>query len=179
MVGNDGSSYGSVHSKRKRLRTTIVIVVTLAVAVVLIGFIWYLSVLGFGPRGSQTPGILLSKTYVQGGWQFRIAGVTSFDIYWDDVRVTLDDGSSYVDWGCRTIDLDGGVNVTSHYATKFLSPLSVTLTVTDIYGNGKAGTFDYFTLTSSPFFSPETSYTVYLTYEPTAGQMGSGVIFSG
>lgn len=137
----------------------------------------YVMVLGFGTDGYQTPTAVLSKTAVDGGWRFTFGPITH-DVSWSDVQMLLIDGTDAVTWIPSTSDLTGALGVTEVYSEEELSGILVTLQVTDLGGNGRVNSGDYFTLTALPGFSPAHAYELRVMYRPTDQPMAS-TVFSG
>ena len=159
-------------------RWKIVIVATILAATIILASLLYFFWWDTTGSDGVIPTAMFSKTPVSGGWQINIVSITNTVIPWDDIRVQLNDGTDFVEWSIKTADLDGGFNITAHYAAKSLSTLSVTLTVTDVGGNGFANGGDYLTFTAAPVFSSATVYATMLIYEPFGEQMGNGITFS-
>lgn len=90
----------------------------------------------------------------------------------------LIDGTDAVTWIPSTSDLTGALGVTEVYSEEELSGILVTLQVTDLGGNGRVNSGDYFTLTALPEFSPAHTYELRFMYRPTDQPMAS-TVFSG
>ena len=164
-----------------------IIVIVIVVIPLVISAVLYFMVLGFGSSTINTP----SAFYLEGsgsvtnGVEIEIMAITSSEVYWNDVRVCLTDGTDFARWSPQTRDLDGGswtfVNLTSGGPTA-LGDIDVYCIVSDIAGNGYVNSGDYiqvFTATGATAFSPTTVYTLVLEYKPTDESIGSGASFTG
>ncbi len=138
----------------------------------------YVMVLGFSGGEVTTPLTTVYSTRVLDGVKFSFMAVTADEVRWSDVTFVVNDGNGGVSWHVASEDLTGVGVMVENYASETLGTLEVSLTVTDIAGNGYLNGGDYFVLTSSPSFSATTDYTVVLVYEPTDGSMCSAS-FSG
>jgi hypothetical protein len=158
------------------------IIITVAIVAVLViaGAVYYIMGLGFsdGDGLHMTPAAFYDKTQLESGWQINLRQISE-TIPWSDVRVLLNDGVNFVEWNIDSADLDGGREVTVPYAARALGALSVTLTVTDLSGNGAVNSYDHFTVSATPAFSSTTNYSTVLLFRPTAEQIGAGVTFTG
>jgi len=154
------------------------LIVVVIVVVFVLPMILYVMVLGFGGTSSMTPAATFAKSPVTDGWRVSIVSITRMDVPWDDIRVQLNDGTNFAEWGTMRAGLDVGYMVTVPYGTEFLDTLSVTLTVTDVAGNGFVSGSDYFTVTATSFGSG-TVYWAALIYEPTGERIGTGITFTG
>ena len=163
----------------KTILIIVIVIVALIVVPIVLGAILYFMVLGFGGTSTTTPAATYAKSTVTGGSRISILSITKTDVAWDDVRVQLNDWVEFAGWGTKTADLDGGYAITASYAAESLGTLSVTLTVTDVAGNGFVSGGDYFIVTASPVFSSATTYSAVLIYEPTGERIGAGITFTG
>ncbi|MDQ1372588.1 MAG: Zinc ribbon protein [Candidatus Thermoplasmatota archaeon] len=150
----------------------VAIVVEIGLAAVL-----YVMVLGFSGPDVHTPVTTLTGVPADDGWKFIIGPINS-EVTWTEVSILVTTLDGTVGWTPSASDLTGGVGTTYDYGAETLGALSVTLTVTDISGDGHLEFGDYFIFTASPGFSAEEDYTVALIYEPTDGIMANAV-FSG
>jgi hypothetical protein len=134
----------------------------------------YVMVLGFGGSDGNTPVATISRSTVTNGMKFTFVAVSS-STSWEDVRVILTDGLESVSWSPHAYDLDYGSSSQVQLPSESLGAMVVTCTVSDVAGNGLVNGSDYFTLTTSgpPTFSPATTYTVTIVYEPTGSYMTS------
>lgn len=139
----------------------------------------YLMVLGFGgtPGPSATPIAVMSDTPTVDGVKVTFMSVSE-EVPWSDVTLLLSDNMNFAAWHPVSSDLTGTVFEQEDYGSDMLGSLIVSLTVTDLAGNGVVDGGDYFVLTSSPSFSAVTTYTVTIVWEPSDGNIGM-VSFSG
>ncbi len=158
------------------IATILMVAITVVLAAVL-----YVMVLGFGTDTSQTPTSSFDKSMITNGWKFEFVTVNE-DVSWDVIDVTIIAGSSV--WSWTTIaaaDLDGGTAYLMDYGTVTdtgATPLTVTLKVMDLTGNGKVNGGDWMEITSSPAFSASVDYDLRVMYTETNQPMVS-VTFSG
>ncbi len=96
----------------------IAIVVVFVVVSIVLSAILYFMVIGFGGSSTTTPAAAYSKLSVEGGVRISILSITKSDVWWDDVRVQVDEGIHFAEWETRGVDLDGGNPVTASYATE-------------------------------------------------------------
>ena len=165
---------------RNRHKTVLIIIIVAVVAVLIVlGVVLYTMTLGITFVDPSVPLATYNKSHVAGGWQINIVSISQKHVSWDDILVSVTDGTNFAEWGPKISDLDGGHNVTAPYAEKVLNNLSVTLTVTDARGNGVVDATDYFTLTADPAFSSAMTYTAFVLHEPTSAQIGDGIGFTG
>jgi hypothetical protein len=159
----------------------IVVIVVIVVAVLVIApMLLYVMVIGFGPdEHNMTPAAAYSKASVEGGVKITILSITRTDIPWDDIRIQMSDGSDFAGWSPKTAYLDGGAMISMPFDAEHMGTLSLTLTVTDLAGNGIVNGGDYFVVTANPVFSSATTYNVGMIYLPTGERMGTGVTFTG
>ena len=131
----------------------------------------YVMVLGFSGGEVTTPMTTVYRTPVLDGMKFSFMAVTANEVSWSDITFVVNDGDGGVLWHVASEDLTGVGATVEDYGSETLGALEVSLTVTDIAGNGYLNGGDYFVLTSSPSFSATTDYTVIIVYEPTDGNM--------
>lgn len=139
----------------------------------------YMMVLGFAHDIDSvvTPTTSLTRMTVTDGYKFTFLPVNG-DVAWSDVSIVLSDEWNAVYWSPSSGDLDDSTPIVHDYGALVLAPVTVSLSILDIAGNGRIDMGDSFTLTSSPSFSVTTSYTVKVIYEPTDFEMCS-MYFSG
>lgn len=140
----------------------------------------YIMVLGFGSDqtvDNWTPTATLSKTSVDGGWRITVVA-TTHTVGWDDLTVMLGDDTGFTSWAPSSSALAGTGPETEYFQDSYLSGTAVSLSITDLAGNGQVNGGDYFTLTATPYFSATVDYTFRLIHEPTDGMMVS-ISFSG
>lgn len=125
----------------------------------------YVMVLGFPSSGNDTPTAILLKDPIVGGVKFTI-GPTTSEVAWTELSILVDTLEVAVAWAPSTSDLTGDIGTTAVYGPDALGALSVTLTVTDLSGDGRVDRGDYFTLTASPNFSDSEEYSLAMIYEP-------------
>jgi len=159
--------------------TIIIVIVVVVAALIAIPAVLYVMTSDFEGTPTQTPAALFAKTTVEGGVKITIVSITYTKVVWDDISVLLGDGTSYAEWDPETADLDGGSVATASYPAEPLGALSVTMTVTDLAGNGVVSSGDYFTLIANPVFLSGTTYTALFLWDPTSEQMGTGMAFTG
>ncbi len=150
----------------------VAIVVEIGLAAVL-----YVMVLGFSTTSTSTPTTTLSEESIVGGMKFTIRSF-NVEVAWTDVSILVDTLEVAVAWAPSTSDLTGDIGTTAVYGPETFGALSVTLTVTDLSGNGRVDQGDYFTLTTSPDFSASEEYSLAMIYEPTDGVIAQST-FSG
>jgi len=133
----------------------------------------YLMVLGFGGTVSTPAVQVLRMSSVADGYRFAFTATTS-EVRWTDVTFQLDTDSGVMEWdGATTEALTSSVApATQTLGVRSTGSLSLLLSVTDLAGNGRMDLGDYITVTATVgSFSPATSYTLMLLYEPTDGSM--------
>jgi len=130
----------------------------------------YVSMLGFSGGEMTTPQTLLTKTAVTDGYRFTFGHVDGI-VAWSEVEFVLTDGEDSASWFAESSDLTGSGIVSQTYASAVISSTEVTLSITDLSGNGRIDAWDYFTLVSSTGFSATSDYTVQVIYLPTAQPM--------
>lgn len=155
----------------------ICLVIGIVVTVLSVGLsaLIYVLVLGFSTSdGGSTPAInVLRKSSFASGFKIEFTAPTS-EVTWSDLTVQLSDGWNTISWTNITSEaLTGTPPEIWHYGhAKDLEGLSVFLNITDLAANGRMSSGDYITLTTSGAeFSPSTTYTLILLYEPTDGAM--------
>jgi flagellin-like protein len=151
------------------IATILMVAITVVLAAVL-----YVMVLGFGGT-SSTPGInVLRKSSIAGGFKIEFTAPTA-EVTWSDVTIQLSAGGNTLSWNNMTTELltDATPPGVWHFGSgQNLGALSVFLNVTDLAGNGRMSNGDYVTVTvGGAVFSPSTTYTLTLLYEPTDGSM--------
>ena len=147
------------------IATILMVAITVVLAAVL-----YVMVLGFGGTSQQTPTTQLTKSTITNGVKLTLAAV-SIETLWTDVDVLISDGTNDEGWTNLTQgDLDDGAGDRNFFGTVTLGTLVVSLSVTDLSGNGYANQGDYFSVTAVSFLSTAT-YTITLIYGPTASSM--------
>lgn len=120
----------------------------------------------------ETPTATLSDVHVIDGVRVIFVAVPE-NVSWSDLRILLTDGTDLVSWDNMTSeDLDDGLADLHSYGTVTLGTLDVTMTATDLIGNGLVDYGDYFALAAASF-SPDTVYEATVIYEPTDGTMAS------
>jgi len=159
--------------------TILVVVVVVVVVAVLIGAFYLTSLVSYGTPPMMTPAATYFKSSVVNGTKITIVSITKTDVPWDDVMIQLTDGTNFLEWNPRTTDLDGGAAMTVHYGPEALGDLMVSVTVTDLAGNGFVSSGDYFIPLPDPGFSSGASYSACLIYEPTGEKIGTGITFTG
>src|SRR3989339_376739 len=133
----------------------------------------FVMVLGFGtPGDNMTPTTTLSDIAITDGYRFNFVSINS-NVAWSDVSIVVTDAQNSVSWSPSSEDLSGDVAMTHDYATRTLSSIDVTFSVTDLAGDGSIDMGDYMTLTSPLGFSATTDYEIKVIYEPTDGPMCS------
>lgn len=157
----------------------ICIILGIVMTLLTIGFavLLYGMVIGFGTVGYNTPTTTLTMTPVIDGYMFSFGAVNEH-VSWSDVRVIVTDAQNPVSWSPDSEDLSGDVAVTYDYGARTLSPIDVTLSVTDLTGDGSIGMNDRMTLTSSLGFNAATDYEIKVIWEPSDGVICS-LTFSG
>ncbi|MDH3364588.1 MAG: hypothetical protein OEM29_01065 [Thermoplasmata archaeon] len=133
----------------------------------------------------HTPSAVYSKYTVTNGVQVNIVVITDYEVPWNDVTVRLTDDTNFAEWSPRTRDLDDGswasVNLTSTGATA-LGDIDVYCWAFDRVGDGYVSGKDYiqvFTEAGATGLSTETTYRLVLIFEPTGGEIGAGITFTG
>ncbi len=167
--------------RKKGVGPGIIILVAVVVIIVFIApALLYILVLGFGGSdGLQTPAATYSKSTITNGKKITILSITQTDISWSDITVQVSDGVQYADWATLASYLDYGTASSEDCGPMTLSGITVNLTVTDLVGDGVVSGGDYYVLEADPGFSTSSVYTTYLVFEPTGGQIGTGIAFTG
>ncbi|MCJ7810617.1 MAG: hypothetical protein MUP62_00190 [Dehalococcoidia bacterium] len=99
---------------------------------------------------------------------------------WNDLLMTLEDGTNFVEWHPTTGELDNWPNSTANLGNLDIGPLNVSCTVVDVLGNGILDEGDCFILNTwlGTSFAPSQNYTVRVLYEPMGEQI-CGSVFHG
>ena len=158
----------------------ICIILSIVMTLLIIGFavLLYVMVIGFSePGGNATPATTLSMTAVTDGYRFSFGTVNEY-VPWSEVYVVVTDAQNPVSWSPDSEDLSGDIAVTYDYGTRTLSSIDVTLSVTDLAGDGSIDMNDCMTLTSPLGFSAATDYEIKVIWEPSDGVICS-LTFSG
>ena len=127
----------------------------------------------------QTPTLVYTERSVEGGIRITLLGITQNNVHWSGVRISLSGDNTWAEWYPASADLDGSQRVTASYGSILLGPASVSLSVTDLEGDGHLGSGDFYDLIANPGFSSLTTYSTHLLYEPTMEKMGTGLTFVG
>jgi len=119
------------------------------------------------------PRMTLTRTRLADGRNFTCSDAT-LPLFWGDVIVYLTDGVNTVNWTLSTDDLSNGSYSVHDYGSQTLGTLVVSLTVTDMTGNGTANANDVLTITTSNGkFNPARSYILTLIYPSTMDTIAS------
>ena len=160
--------------------TILVVVIVVIVVAVLIGAFYLTALVTYSPpHGMTTPAATYTKASVVNGKKITIVSITKTDVPWDDVKIQFTDGTNFLECSPRTTDLAGGAAMTVQFGSQALGNLMVSVTVTDLAGNGFVSGADYFILITNPDFSSGTSYSACLLYKPTGAKIGTGITFTG
>jgi len=151
-------------------------VVAIVLSVGLAALLYFL-VLSFSGGEVSTPVMSLVMSAVTDGYRFSALGPDEH-VVWQDVTVLLTDGQNPVTWYLTSEELSGSGAVTYSFGSKTLGSLAVSLSVTDLSGNGAVDSMDSLTVTSSLSFDSGTDYNLRLLYEPTDSPMCS-ITFTG
>jgi hypothetical protein len=97
------------------------------------------------------------------------------DVKWDEVAVTIDDGTNMVEWQLDGVDLDSGERILWTSSNATLGALVLRCIVTDLQGNGLVNSGDslQITVVSAGGFDTGTGYTAAVHYLPTDTDMYS------
>ena len=135
----------------------------------------YVMVLGFGGQVDTTPAlVIVSRSTISNGLRFALSQPT-ISVVWDDIAIELSTQVSVASWHPHYDGLAGSGLMTDNLGAMPLGSMTVYCSVSDLIGNGFINNADYFELTTSgtPTFSPSTTYSLTIIYEPTGGQMAS------
>jgi len=91
------------------------------------------------------------------------------DVMWDEVVVTIDDGTNMTEWKLNSSNLDSGEQAIWTSSDTALGTLTLRCTAFDLQGNGLVNSGDMMaiTVTSANGFDSDTVYTVAIRYLPT------------
>jgi flagellin-like protein len=156
------------------IATILMVAITVVLAAVL-----YVMVLGFGGTSAQTPAATYQKTTQTGGQKITIVSITKTDVPWDDVTIQVTNGSVITAW--TPVKADQMTTTAVSLGAKALGAgTTVTVTLTDVSGNGFVSGTDYFTvLATTGSFSASIQYSVVLLYEPSGERCGQPISFTG
>jgi flagellin-like protein len=160
------------------IATILMVAITVVLAAVL-----YVMVLGFGGTTS-TPNVqVLKRTSVTSGYQVALTSPTS-TVKWGDMQIQLTDGTNTLSYTNQTTALLTSATPPKvwHYGSaRTMGTLSVWLNVTDLAGDGKVSSGDYFVFTTSgaSTFSVSATYSLTIIYTPTGSAMMSGASLTG
>ena len=131
----------------------------------------------------QRPVIDLTSSPYGNGERVNMTDVnegTYSDVYWEDMRIMLRDGSNTAQWRPSSGDLDNGTYTEHSFLPVSLGQLNVTCTIVDLFGNGfvNAGDSITFTTDSGPAFSSAATYTLYVLDE-SYGSLVAELSFQG
>ena len=135
----------------------------------------YVMVLGFGGSVDTTPSLVFtSRSRISNGLRFAFSQPT-IPVVWDDIAIALSTQVDVAGWHPHNDGFAGSGLMTDNLGAAPLGSLTVYCSVSDLMGNGLVSNGDYFELTTSgtPTFSPSTTYSLTIIYEPTGGQMAS------
>lgn len=162
------------------IATILMVAITVVLAAVL-----YVMVLGFGADTTTTPTVTLNKTSVTDGWRFSVAAISSTEVSWEDVIVTVIQGTSAWSWDLSALTatdyLSNGTATLANFGMVAGTP-DVTLKVMDLTGNGKCNGGDFVELTTETtgeVFSGSLDYEFRLIYSETSSPMNPTTSFSG
>jgi hypothetical protein len=138
--------------------------------------VFVLVTIGYNESPRTGPGSFPRKSTVPYGFKFDLMFGSSSHTSWTDLTFQLSTGGYTISWTNLTAqDLNSHeVNQTWHYGhPQILGSMSVWFNVTDLSGNGKMDNRDSFEFTtgSDVRFSPDSTYTLTILYEPTDGSM--------
>jgi hypothetical protein len=126
-----------------------------------------------------SPYARISSESIEGGQKSTIQFVGE-PVSWDDIELTLSDGTRLAALYPEAAQLLGSSEVTVSIGMFALPPTTVFCNVTDVAGDGIVGRGDIITITCSgfaPFVSGE-AYSLCVIYEPTGSSLGQ-VTFKG
>jgi flagellin-like protein len=157
-----------------------VVATILMVAItVLLAALLYVMVLGFWGTSSHTPLASYSKNTIANGQQIMIVSITKTDVPWDDVTIQVTNGTVITAWTPVKADMMTTTAV-SLGAKALGAGTTVTVTLTDVSGNGFVSGTDYFSVVATTGgFSPDIQYTVVLLYEISGERCGQPITFTG
>jgi hypothetical protein len=112
------------------------------------------------------------KISVESVTQILMGSTVRDSLNWGDVSIILTDGSSSVKWQPNTADLinmTGGI-ARHDFPAEDMGALTVLCNVTDLMSNGYADPGDFFTIVTmgGNGFSSQTTYALYVMFEPTS-----------
>jgi hypothetical protein len=114
-------------------------------------------------------------------WDTDITGVAlvftavSPGFAWDDLKVTVSNGSDSAEWEPEGEDLDGWAPFTTHVYEIFdIEGTEMFLIATDLSGDGAISVFDAFGVYPTDIFEAGVTYTLIATYEPTGSVISHG-----
>ncbi|MEW5747848.1 MAG: zinc ribbon domain-containing protein [Candidatus Thermoplasmatota archaeon] len=139
----------------------------------------YVMVLGFGTSGGNQigPTATLSRSTGLDGVTFTFVAITE-SVAWGDMSFLLNDGYESIFWHPATVDMVGGLWESEYYDAETLSSISVSMTATDLAGDGQVQGGDFFLLSPSPEFNAATAYTLTVIWNPSGEAICSST-FSG
>jgi len=165
---------GPVTVARHKDDTNILVLIILVVVIVLVlpiflAMILYVGVLEFGGEQQTTPQAALATQTVPWGQKLWVTSISS-ETSWSDVEVAISDDLETAFWNPLSSSLDDGATAVAELGQATLGALTLWCNVTDLEGNGAIDFGDSVTITtgSSLTFSADTTYTVWLLFEPTS-----------
>ena len=170
-----GAIYYAKPDRESKHVGKICLVLAIAAILLFVGLaaVMYIMVLGFSSGPPPFPVCTLAKSPVPNGVRFTFVSITQ-EPTWSDITIMLNDGSNLVDWSPSMTHLSEDPGALEQFVPVAFGSMLVFCNVTDLGGNGLINGGDYFTLTTSSAitFSPSTTYTVTIVYEPTAEAIG-------
>lgn len=156
---------------RSRIAKTPLLLVTVLSAILIA-----LSVVLYAMQQGPEPAVDFRDTIIEAqttdGYRFYLVNIHE-NVCWDDVTLSLTDGTNSANWLNVTADeLNDVTNDFKNFGSQTLGSLSVTLMITDVEGNGKLDKGDYIDLTAHSFVET-TDYKLTIIYEPTDGIMAA------
>jgi len=131
-----------------------------------------------GFEGSMQPILQVTNESIPSGQKISVESITQHvvgstviaSLQWGDVSIILTDGNSSVNWKPNTVDLTSmSGNIARHdFPETDLGALTVLCNVTDIMSNGYVNAGDFLTVITvgGIVFSSQTTYNLYIMYEP-------------
>lgn len=157
----------------------IAVIVSLVVVLPLVlAMILYIGIIGFDSPQLQPVTTTLTQTFDGSAYKFTF-GPFSSRTAWDDITITLSDGSSLVSWSPDSSALEGTPPCVLELFPESNGAVSVFCNITDLTGDGFVDAGDYFTIStgSYPTFSLGDTYTVMIIHAST-GTLAATISFT-
>lgn len=173
---------GPLKRVRRTERSMSVIIVAIVIAIILsqllIYAIFYFQIANIGNGNPPEPAVSFYLENAKNDVKCTFTFVKG-DMGWSDITIKLDDRTNRTFWLPSSHDFVGAPYAKAAYPPQTMGELTLWLNITDLEGNGKVNSGDYFVIStaSSPTFSPHMFYDLELSDRGNQWSVGTG--FSG